>query len=394
MEITDEFVSAVQSREPVTGFTHDFYRYPARFSPVFARAAIRSFSAVGDTVVDPFVGGGTTLVEAQLLGRNAVGTDINSLAVFISQVKTTMMSDRDLLQVKMWAHSLRDTLNLRNPPAPAVDWAKLGYQRNINTRRTWPIRKSIELALARVKELGSIRQQRFARCVLLKTAQWALDCRAETPSVRGVRQQFTTYLDEMISGARAYSDVIRTNAKLRARSVRCLCRSAAGIEADHVWDKVPPPKLILTSPPYPGVHVLYHRWQIEGRRETPAPFWICGTLDGHGASFYTFGDRKHQGLSTYFDNAQNAFRSLALIAHRETTVVQMVAFSDPSWQLPFYLAMMNTAGFEEFKFERFSGARDGRLWRAVPNRKWYATQRGDIGASKEVVLFHRLRRPS
>jgi hypothetical protein len=41
-----------------------------------------------------------------------------------------------------------------------------------------------------------------------------------------------------------------------------------------------PPKLVLTSPPYPGVHVLYHRWQVDGRKETPLPFMIAGKLDG------------------------------------------------------------------------------------------------------------------
>jgi hypothetical protein len=39
-------------------------------------------------------------------------------------------------------------------------------------------------------------------------------------------------------------------------------------------------KLIVTSPPYPGVHVLYHRWHVDGRRETPAPYWIAGCNDG------------------------------------------------------------------------------------------------------------------
>ncbi|MGH9959926.1 MAG: hypothetical protein ACREBC_22855 [Pyrinomonadaceae bacterium] len=36
-----------------------------------------------------------------------------------------------------------------------------------------------------------------------------------------------------------------------------------------------------------------------------------------------------------------------------------------------------------------SNSDDGRLWRTVPNRKWYADQRGPGGAGKEVVLFHR-----
>ena len=75
-------------------------------------------------------------------------------------------------------------------------------------------------------------------------------------------------------------------------------------------------------------------------------------------------------------------------ADQETVVVQMVVFSYPAWQLPNYLAMMSAAGFSEFKFAKQSDAPDGRLWRVVPNRKWYA--RGDVGASNEVVLFHRL----
>ena len=81
----ERFLEAVQCTEPVSGYTHNFYRYPARFSPHFARAAIQTFSQPGDVVLDPFMGGATTLVEARTLGRHAVGSDINSLAVFLGR---------------------------------------------------------------------------------------------------------------------------------------------------------------------------------------------------------------------------------------------------------------------------------------------------------------------
>ena len=61
------FVDAVRSRERICGLSHSFYRYPARFSPLFARAAIAAFTNPGDVVLDPFMGGGTTLVEAARL---------------------------------------------------------------------------------------------------------------------------------------------------------------------------------------------------------------------------------------------------------------------------------------------------------------------------------------
>jgi hypothetical protein len=139
------------------------------------------------------------------------------------------------------------------------------------------------------------------------------------------------------------------------------------------------------------VHVVYHRWQILGRKETPAPFWIANSLDGNGLSYYTFGDRKQPGLANYFETAREVFSSVASIAGPKTIVVQMVAFSHPSWQLPLYLDTMSDAGLREVQFSEIANSNDGRLWRTVPNRKWYADQRGDSAASKEVVLFHRKR---
>jgi len=37
---------------------------------------------------------------------------------------------------------------------------------------------------------------------------------------------------------------------------------------------------------------LYHRWQVDSRKEAPLPFMIANKLDGAFSSFYTMGDRK------------------------------------------------------------------------------------------------------
>ena len=78
--LSQRIVSAAQDNSTIRGWTHNFYRYPARFSPVFVRSVIEAYSDPGDWVIDPFVGGGTTLVESMALGRHSLGIDISSLA--------------------------------------------------------------------------------------------------------------------------------------------------------------------------------------------------------------------------------------------------------------------------------------------------------------------------
>lgn len=387
-------LGAVHDSQPVSGLTHCFYRYPARFSPRFVRAAIETYTNHGDVVFDPFMGGGTTLIEAQVLGRRAIGTDINSLAVFVSRVKTTLLSESDLSDISFWIEHAQDWMNLRHPPSRAIEWIELGYQKNINCKKTWPIRKSLELILSKIDKLKNKYQKDFVRCVLLRTAQWALDCRKEIPSAKQFRRQFLVFFQEMVDGGREFREALRTNAfsPLQDRQeATCLHRSVVGIETDETCASHFPPRLILTSPPYPGVHVLYHRWQVNGRKETPAPFWVANALDGSGGSFYTFGDRKQADLSGYYKQAFAAYKSLANIANKKTIMVQLVAFSNPTWQLPSFLRVMEDTGFREVLYSNIANAPDGRAWRLVPNRKFYADQRGEIAASNEVLLIHRLR---
>jgi hypothetical protein len=167
-----------------------------------------------------------------------------------------------------------------------------------------------------------------------------------------------------------------------------LNRSTLGLEHEPIFKQGQKPRLVVTSPPYPGVHVLYHRWQIHGGKETPAPFWIANRLDGDGAAYYTMGDRKTHATGKYFTQLRASLDSVAAVCDHDTTIVQVVAFSEPSRQLPQYLSVVDEAGFEE----HFLAVGGQRLWRSVPNRKWYASQRGRTSGSFEVVLFHRLRR--
>jgi len=72
-------------------YTHCIHTYPAMMIPQIARRLIYLYGKEAKTLLDPFMGSGTSLVEASLLPRikKAYGFDLNPLAYLISKVKTT-----------------------------------------------------------------------------------------------------------------------------------------------------------------------------------------------------------------------------------------------------------------------------------------------------------------
>jgi hypothetical protein len=245
-------------------------------------------------------------------------------------------------------------------------------------------------ALASLESLPFPRQQRFARCALLRLGQWAVDCKASFPEASALRNKLLDYVEEMLVDLDNFASAVGAHGVARSAITgrrTLLLRSAVGVEDDRRLDEARgAATLVVTSPPYPGVHVLYHRWQVAGRRETPAPYWLIGAADGHGASHYTLGGRSVLGLDNYFRTLVGAYRSLRAILHPEALVVQLVAFSDAASQLPAFLQAMELAGYRE---EAPIVLDRDALWRSVPRRKWYYRVGAVSGAARELLLFHR-----
>ncbi|WP_276626288.1 MULTISPECIES: DNA methyltransferase [Archaeoglobus] len=59
-------------------------KYRGNWAPQIPRNLILRYTDIGDTVLDPFVGSGTTLIECKLLGRHGIGVDINYEAIMLS----------------------------------------------------------------------------------------------------------------------------------------------------------------------------------------------------------------------------------------------------------------------------------------------------------------------
>jgi site-specific DNA-methyltransferase (cytosine-N4-specific) len=96
-------------------YTHDYHPYSSKYIPQIPNRLISNFTEKNDLVLDTFMGSGTTLVESKILGRNAIGIDVNPLACLISKVKTTTLQKSALIEISKILMLLKeDILDLRS----------------------------------------------------------------------------------------------------------------------------------------------------------------------------------------------------------------------------------------------------------------------------------------
>ena len=379
---------AAADKKRIAGVTHGFYAYPARFSPGFAATVIRAFSEHGDLVCDPYMGGGTAVVESLRNGRRAVGCDLNELAVFVTRVKTTVLTANEREAVRGWGERSVPNLSYHDPAPPLHSPFERHGTKNLTMPRARFIKKYLHLAMLSADELPTHGAREFARCALLRAGQWALNGKKTRTPLKVFRVRVGKVLEEMLDAMEKVDD---EQSPIGGRPTCHLINgNAAKLSEAEPFASGGRADLVVTSPPYPKIHILYHRWQVDGRRETPAPYWISGTNDGQGASFYNFADRRDSAIDDYFAQSLVTLKGVRGIMRTGAFIVQMLAFSDPDVHLPRYLRNMELAGFAEVSGSAGAGgSADDRIWRDVPNRQWHATFRGRTNSSREVVLFHR-----
>ena len=321
------------------------------------------------------MGGGTTIVEAVSQGRRAVGVDLNPISRLVTGAKTVSLSSNERGRIAEWARQLSSAIGAENSHIDCKTEERL---RNLpESVQSW-----FRYARASTGALRTSKERRLARCILLQWGQGLLE-RASFQDGRQAGERLKRVANECLLAVDAFTQQA-TKVGLSRRALtgrRALYCSSA--ETFPFADNPGTVKLVVTSPPYPGVHVVYHRWQILGRKETPAPYYLASRRDGHGESYYTLGGRHLKGLESYFDKIQTVFMNLRPVLADGALVFQILGFSSPATQMPMYLTAMEKAGYCEVSLNANGSPK--AVSREVPHRKWYAINNPD--ASGQEFLF-------
>jgi hypothetical protein len=253
-----------------TKHVHRLHPYLGKFIPQLVEIFIRKFFVSGQTILDPFCGSGTTLVQANELGVNSIGYDISAFNVLLSNVKTKEYNVRNLsIEMSDLLNKFRNiTHNKKQPELWEEHLNGLEVPKNDNEYlHKWFAPKALNELLAyrdliqkgdyNNKDLFKIILSRAARSARL-TTHYDLDF-PKYPQTQPYwchkHSRTCSPTEEAAKFIVRYS--VDTMRRIQEYS---LLRTKARVEIHHDdsrYTKIPFVNGVITSPPYVGL-IDYH----------------------------------------------------------------------------------------------------------------------------------------
>ena len=299
----DLLMEAVKNAKDTTYLTHNYHPFPAKFIPHLPQILIKQFSSLGDKVLDPFSGSGTTLVEAMLLGRHSIGTDINPISVLASNVKTSPLSGAEIDLIENCLAELEQA-------DAAADYTK--HIPEFHGRDHWFMpHVQNELAMLRLKITTRTKSESntrhfldlaFSSIVNLVSNQDSDTRYAAVEKIVPVGKPTKLLIQRasaMLERMKSFVD--------KAHDVTTDARLADSRHLDFIEDVSI--DLLVTSPPYANTYdyYLYHKHRMN---------WLG--LNWKGAMNDEIGSRnkhssKKEEIDTYIDDMQQSFVQFARV---------------------------------------------------------------------------------
>ncbi|WP_153015857.1 DNA methyltransferase [Methanofollis ethanolicus] len=230
----------------------NLHPYPAKFIPQIPRALIKELGVPEGTLVcDPFCGSGTSLIEAQNQGYQAIGIDLNPIACMISHVATHPCSDDLLTHAQRCIRQAK--LEQGTHPVPPIQ--------NIDH---W-FKKPIQLAITSILvQINNIQEDDLRKVLQLALSSIIVRVSNQDSDTRyaAVEKNVTDH-DVYTLFERAcirYSQVLR-HADTPIPQATILNKDILSVTPD---DFPAPVGLVVCSPPYPNAYEywLYHKYRM------------------------------------------------------------------------------------------------------------------------------------
>lgn len=233
--------------------------YPAKFPIDLAINYVTKYTSSGETVYDPFVGSGTTLLASRVLGRKGFGTDVNHIAVLISSFKLLSLSVEDLNMLKAFIYNF--SVNAEKKINEIVPFHYTSIEHWFSDEAI----KVLSTIKQEIEKIENNNQQLFCKLVFSSIINIVSNQESDTRyaavnkpnlTVSHIVEIFVKKFKSVLSLYEAYSKILGTTEE-----------NSVFLQDSQFCDKVIKTNsvdLILTSPPYPNTYdyYLYHKHRM------------------------------------------------------------------------------------------------------------------------------------
>lgn len=239
--------------------THSLHPYPAKFPPQLPHTIIKQFAHKKTTILDPFCGSGTTLVEARLLGCNAIGVDVNGLSSLLSKVKATPLSKAEIAKIKSFLELVQNEDLQWKSKRPTIEIKKIEglehwFQMNVAEELTHILNLIAKLDNENIKDFLKI----VLSSIIVRVSNQESDTRFAAKN-KNVPNNFTFNLflsraSEYLIRIADYSQKVNGDGYLKLLNADS--RNLSMLDNESV-------DIIITSPPYANTYdyYLYHKFR-------------------------------------------------------------------------------------------------------------------------------------
>jgi SAM-dependent methyltransferase len=313
--------------------------YPAKFIPEIPGALLDCLSiAQGGLVLDPFCGSGTTLVEAQIRGIDAIGVDLNPIACLISRVRTAATP---IHPIEIANEVVERAKRMGYAPIPDIP--------NLDHWFTEPAQDAVArlvAAIARAPVAARDFLELVLSSVLVRVSNQDSDTRYAA-------------VEKDISEALVYTAFSNAAERIaKALTQRALVGEVDVISHDTLTlDPARFPRkvnAVITSPPYPNAYEywLYHKYRMWWLGHDP----IAIKEQEIGARAHFFGGKKHDATSFVFQ-MKKLFNMLDKVLADDGFICFVVGRSKIHGEIIDNAAIIRAAGKAIGMRERFSTER-------------------------------------
>jgi excisionase family DNA binding protein len=300
--------------ESTSALTHGIHPYPAKFPPQIPARLIEILTHPGDVVLDPFCGSGTTLVEALRLGRDSVGTDVNPVAILVTEAKTARLDSNAERSLEELEEAIESDSMQERGESPLFT-ARTSMPENSKP----PSIPNLELWFepVAIREIGILRDriEQLSHDLAKKVARAALSAIIVTVSNQDSETRYTARPrlldagDVLMSFQRKLRETRGALLALRdersSRTARALLIDARQLSASAIGMV----DAVITSPPYANAfdYHLYHRHRM---------FWLGydpSDLRKREIGSHLNYQRQGGGIETYRSDMKQCLEALAKV---------------------------------------------------------------------------------